>query len=209
MVRLSQERVLLVGDVDRQIFNAVSQALPTAQVRTVDTLFDAIAELSQEKYTAVLASAEPLERRPEAAVKTLRQLSGNGRLLLFGHPTLEPLSQKMLQFGLDDYLIVPATAGEILDVLKSKPPMPAATGKNGTSPLGKIQLAEIILEALIESPRNPVEASIRQIDAALTPTMSLQAGAVDVAGADAIDGADGDFASATAVFAGAAFAASK
>ena len=46
-------------------------------------------------------------------MKTLRQIAGNGRLLLFGEATLEPLSRKMLEFGCDDYLITPANPTEL------------------------------------------------------------------------------------------------
>src|SRR5277367_4623142 len=124
MVRTSQERVLLIGDDDRQMYSTVTQAMPSAEVKCVASLFDGIAELSQEHYTTVLASVEPMERRPESAMRTLRELSGDGRLLLFGHPTLEPLSQKMLEFGCDDYLITPITPGELLETLGA--PVPRA-----------------------------------------------------------------------------------
>src|SRR5688500_17580569 len=107
MVRPTNERVLLIGDKDRQIQGALTQALPAAQITPVASFFEAIAELSASKFTSVLAAAEPIERRPEAAVQTLRQLAGDSRVLLFGHPTLEPLSRKMLSFGADDYLITP------------------------------------------------------------------------------------------------------
>src|ERR1700683_5190497 len=99
------------------MYSALTQALPTAQVKSVASLFDGIAELSHEHYTTVMASVEPMERRPESAVRTLRELSGEGRLLLFGHPTLEPLSQKMMEFGCDDYLITPISPGELLETL--------------------------------------------------------------------------------------------
>jgi hypothetical protein len=73
MVLMTQHRVLLIGDNDRQIYSALTQAMPAAHVRAVPTIFDGIAELTSEQYTAVLAAAEPLERRPEAAVRTLRE----------------------------------------------------------------------------------------------------------------------------------------
>jgi len=104
MVSLAHERILLVGDHDRSMHGALAQVLPMANVTAVPSYFDAIAELCAGRYTTVLAAAEPIERRPEAATRTLRELAGDGRLLLFGHPTLEPLSRKMLEFGCDDYL---------------------------------------------------------------------------------------------------------
>src|SRR5688572_2823615 len=105
MLRIGTERVLLIGDPQREVHASLMQALPGAQITPVGDYFDAIAELSTSQYTAVLASAEPIERRPEAAVRTLRELAGDGRVILFGHPTLEPLSRKMLNFGADDYII--------------------------------------------------------------------------------------------------------
>ena len=79
----------------------------------------------------MLASVEPMERRPESAVRTLRELSGDGRLLLFGHPTLEPLSQKMMEFGCDDYLITPITPGEFLETLGSPSPRGKKSSEGG------------------------------------------------------------------------------
>jgi len=39
-------------------------------------MFDGIAELANGGYSAVLAAAEPIERRPEAAVRTLASTCG-------------------------------------------------------------------------------------------------------------------------------------
>src|SRR3954471_17180441 len=120
-MRLSTERILLIGDQDRQVQGALSQTLPGAQITSVGGMFDGIAELSGGGYSTILAAAEPIERRPEAAVKTLRQLAGDARLMLFGHPTLEPLSRKMLSFGCDDYIITPAIPDELQQMFGSPP----------------------------------------------------------------------------------------
>jgi len=188
MVRLSHERVLLIGDVDRQMYSTVTQALPTAQIKSVSSLFDGIAELSHEQYTTVLASVEPMERRPEAAMRTLRELSREGRLLLFGHPTLEPLSQKMMDFGCDDYLVTPITLGELLETLgapamrlrrngeQPAPAVPAAEAAPDApppSPLSRISVTNLVLEALLQAPQNPVAAVINQINATLPPTLNV------------------------------------
>jgi two-component system, cell cycle response regulator len=190
MVRLSHERVLLIGDGDRQVFTALSQALPTAQVRSVSTLFDAIAELSHEQYTTVLAAAEPMERRPEAAVRALRELSGDSRLLLFGDPTLEPLSRKMMEFGCDDYLVTPVAATDLLEMLRAsslrlsgtKPTRPAAAATSEPAPeslWGHIPLTEIVLDAMVKSPQESVEAILKRINSLLPMPMRISTTAAD------------------------------
>jgi GGDEF domain-containing protein len=117
MVRTSHQRVLLIGDVHRELTAALARAWPGALVRHASNVFDGIAELMQDRYGAVLAAAEPVGRRPEAAVRTLRELVGDGRIILFGDASLEPLSRRMLQFGCDDYLITPVSAGDVDRVL--------------------------------------------------------------------------------------------
>src|SRR5258708_3525904 len=119
MPRLGPERVLLVGDSQRSLQGALAQAMPAGQITSVPNYSEAIAELAGNQYTAVLASAEPIERRPEAAVRTLRTMAADARLVLFGHPTLEPLSRKMLDFGCDDYVITPTTPGELTQIFST------------------------------------------------------------------------------------------
>ena len=110
------ERVLVIGDDDRQVQGALSTILPGVQVVPVANYFEAISELAEQSFSAIVASAEPIERRPESAVRTLRQMGGEARLILFGHPTLEPLSRKMMEFGCDDYLVTPVNGGELHQV---------------------------------------------------------------------------------------------
>src|SRR5437773_7935720 len=160
MTRSTFENVLLIGDHDHQVQGALAQALPSANVTAVANYFDAIAELSANQYTTVLASAEPIERRPEAAVKTLREMAGDGRIILFGQPSLEPVSRKMLSFGCDDYIVTPASAGELTQIFGQAPLRLAASragdGDNAiaASPpsrisiLGGIPLAEIVRDAI-------------------------------------------------------------
>jgi GGDEF domain-containing protein len=188
MLRLAHERVLLIGDADRQVQSTLCQAIPSAHVKSVGSIFDAIAELTHDEYTIVLSAVEPIERRPEAAVKTLRELSGEGRLLLFGHPTLEPLSQKMLEFGCDDYLVTPVTAGDLLETLgtarlrmvqaPATQPTDLPKPAGGTA-LSNILVEEIVLDALVRSPQDAPAEVLRQINAALAPPMSIISAAAD------------------------------
>jgi GGDEF domain-containing protein len=177
MVRLAQERVLLIGDPSRQVHAAIAQALPEAHVTSVASYFDAIAELAANNYTAVVAAAEPIERRPEAAVRQIRELAGEGRVVLFGHPTLELLSRKMLEFGADDYLITPASSGEIEQIFRAPPP-PRRPARPGPTPehapdvtpehpsrdwLGSATLAEVMLDALVNAPGDPIPVAIKRL----------------------------------------------
>src|SRR5258708_7083047 len=117
MVRLSHERILLIADTRQELEPVIAQAAPAAQVTRVDSYFDAIAELSAHDYSAVVANAEPIERRPESAIRTLRELGGDCRVILFGHSGQEPLSRRMMEFGCDDYVIAPSTAAELQQIL--------------------------------------------------------------------------------------------
>jgi len=184
MVRLVHERVLLIGDARREIQAALVQAAPEALVTHVPTLFDGIAELSASKYTTVLAAAEPLERRPEAAVRALRESAGDARLLLFGHPTLEILSRKMLDFGCDDYVITPATAGEFQQIfgspslrLTEPPDQSSAEAPEEKAPsfaLARLPLAELLLDAMVQSPHDAPAAAVAEINARIAPALELR-----------------------------------
>jgi diguanylate cyclase (GGDEF)-like protein len=180
------EQVLLIGDSsDRAVQGALQQALPTAQVTAVANYFDGIAELASNRYTAVLASAEPIERRPEAAVKTLRQLAGESRVILFGQPSLEPVSRKMLSFGCDDYIVTPATPGELGQIFGAPPlRLTTAAAPDDLSPLvttpptkasilAGLPLAEIVLDAMLHNPHGGPAAAVRQIAARIAPAMQL------------------------------------
>jgi GGDEF domain-containing protein len=183
------ERVLLVGDSGREVQAVLSQAMPGALVNSVPTLFDGIAELSTGRYTTVLAAAEPLERRPEAAVRTLREAAGDARLLLFGHPTLEILSRKMLEFGCDDYVVTPASVAEFQQIFGSPPlrispaesderAQPAAEEKPQEPPvlaaLSRVPLAEILLDSMLASPHDALQAAVSQINARIAPDLELR-----------------------------------
>jgi GGDEF domain-containing protein len=192
MVRLFHERVLLIGDTQHEVEGAVLEAVPTAQVTSVPTLFDGIAELAGGRFTTVLAAAEPLERRPEAAVRNLREMAGDARVLLFGHPTLEILSRKMLQFGCDDYVITPAAAAEFRQILGNLPlrltqavegqspgqaePEPGDPTGAAASALSRLPMSELLLDAMLNHPQDAPAAAVSEINARVAPTMELRLG---------------------------------
>jgi GGDEF domain-containing protein len=189
MVRLLHERVLLIGDAQRDVQAALAEALPGAQVTSVATLFDGIAELSGSRFTTVLASAEPLERRPEAAVRALRELAGEARLLLFGHPTLEILSRKMMEFGCDDYVVTPPSPSEFQQIFgrpmlriseaSDQSATPAETNAESSARetmgarLLRLPLAEMLMDAMLGHPAEAVEAAVKAINARVAPEIEL------------------------------------
>ncbi len=188
MVRLAQQRVLLIGDSDRQVQAALQQAMPSASVTPVANYFEGISELAgpgiNQPYTAVIAAVEPIERRPESAVQTLRDLAGAARVVLFGHPTLEPLSRKMLEFGCDDYVIHPPGAAELQQMFGA--PLLRVTSESSeqhelsvsepapvVSLLEALPLAEILIDALVHSPAAAPLAAVRRINELIGPGLTL------------------------------------
>lgn len=187
MSRVAHERILLVGDATREVQGALSEAMPGAHVTSVASYFDAIAEITAHPYTTVLASAEPIERRPEAAVKSLRQAAGEARVLLFGQPSLEPVSRKMLAFGCDDYLVTPTTPTELHQVFGTPPlritptssaedarsePLVSSPPSNVALLMG-LPLAEILLDSMLQHPHDTPTAAVKRINERIGPTMQL------------------------------------
>lgn len=200
MVRLTQEHILLIGDLRRELEPALTQAAPSARVTRVDNVFEAMAELAGNGYSTVVANAEPIERRPEAAVRALRELAGDGRVILFGHPTLEPVSRKMLEFGCDDYIITPANPTELQQIFGTpllrltqenrgapkdeasdalrKRELPTATAESACvepllSVLHTVPLADVMLDALAQSPGSAPATAVKTINAIIRPAFEL------------------------------------
>jgi two-component system, cell cycle response regulator len=187
MSRTTHERILLIGDAKRDVQAAVAQAAPGAQVTSVATVFDGIAELAANPYTTVMAAVEPIERRPEAAVRALRELARDGRLILFGRPTWETLSRKMMQFGCDDYIVTPASAGELeqvfgaprLRIAEPAPeeggaaPEPAPPAQHAGDAFSSVPVADVLLDAMLQHPHDAASAAVRAIHSHVAPRMGL------------------------------------
>ena len=180
MSRLPSEKILVIADADRQVRSTLAQLLPAAEVTASPSWFDAIHHLARERFTTILASAEPVERRPESAVRAVREMAGDARLVLFGHPTLEPLSRKMLEFGCDDYVVAPPSPVELGQILRAPrmriaPELSAASideapAKPEAEPIvGNVALAEILLDAMLAAPHNPLAHAVAALGAQLAP----------------------------------------
>ena len=165
-------RVLLVGDADGRLAEALAHALPAARPTAAATAFDGIVLLNESDFDVVLANAEPIERRPEAAVRALREgLGAAGRLVLFGEASLEPLGRRMLGMGGDGFLKLPADAAELRRVLDGAAPTPRA----GESLLpGNLPPAGVVLDALLERGGAALPLAVRRVAALLPPGLRLR-----------------------------------
>ena len=173
MAKASIQRVLLIGDVDRQIADAVAQAAPAVLTKSAATIFDGIAELSREQFSTVLLAAAPVSRRPEPALRAIRASAGTGRVLLFGDPSTEPLSRRMLQFGCDDYLITPLSSAQIKQALaapalklRNEPPPPPAPRRAET-----LEASPTDLDITLEAPGSTLQSEV-PLDAPSAATKS-------------------------------------
>jgi GGDEF domain-containing protein len=154
-MQLATENILLLGDRDGHVLEAIRAARPDATIVRADTLFDGLAELHAAPFSAVVAAVEPMERRPEPAVRAIRQLVGvKARLLLYGNTTLEPLSRKMLSVGVDDYFVTPADPAELRQVFSTPAheeptePQTVATPEAIAATHGTISADELLQSAL-------------------------------------------------------------
>ncbi|MCC6240164.1 MAG: GGDEF domain-containing protein [Phycisphaerales bacterium] len=191
MARILQEQLLLIGDDDRQMYAAASQALPGAQIMTVHTVFDGIAELAAGHFTTVLAAIEPVARRAQAAVQALRSIAGPARLLLFGSPTLEPVSRQMLEYGCDDYLINPSTPQELQRILGSislhladegqtdQPVHVARATPPDPASLLVADVSDLMLDAQLQYPSDAPAGAVQLLNEQLGSDMRLELVAPD------------------------------
>jgi diguanylate cyclase (GGDEF)-like protein len=155
------QSILIVGDAGGDIRSAAGSAWPGADVVSAG---------------GVLLAAEPIERRPEAAVRTFRQLAGESRVILFGGATLEPLNRKMLEFGGDDYLITPARPQDLTHAL-SQPARPTPDRIEHAERLAALiralDLSDLILESLSAHPQASTGHLVSRISQKLSPHLHM------------------------------------
>lgn len=159
--------ILLIGDRDRHVADALSSAVPHASVTPVDTVFDGLAEMRERQFDTVVSAIEPIERRPEPAVDAIRRLIGDGRLVLFGQTSLEPLSRKMMTMGVDDYFVTPADPAEVRQLLATPKPAEVAPtppiDDTENAPIDVNDLLDVVLDALVNQPHASVASAVRKL----------------------------------------------
>ena len=190
-------RLLLIGDKDQSVAGVLSRALPDVAIIHAASVFDGIHQLHASRFANVVLATEPIERRPEAAIRVLRQLVGPGKLIAFGQPTLEPLNRKLVEMGVDDYFVTPADETELRQVFASvsapssmasqsvaltdigldsgyvtgaasRIAATSATGAmSGFIGLAHAPLAELLADVLVQHPSGAIEAMTRRMNARL------------------------------------------
>lgn len=190
-MRLNGENILVVGDRDRRMQSAVAGALPAASITAVRSVFDAIAELHAGLYHGVLVNADPLESRPEAATRALREAAGEGRIVLWTDAAREPLTRRLINEGADDYVVAPADSAELQQSLLGKPdPIPPAASTASAAPLVTVQetpvdndplgplldlpLTDIVLSAMLDHPQRAIESALEAINQRVGPAIELK-----------------------------------
>ena len=179
-MRLNGDNILVVGDRERRMQSAVAGALPSASITAVRTVFDAIAELHAGLYDGIVVHADPLESRPEAATRALREAAGEGRIVLWTDAAREPLTRRLIEQGADDYVVAPADAAELQQILAGPPEgnRPAADGvrpsaATGPSLLLDLPLTDIVLNAMLDHPQRALDNAIESINHRLAPAFVL------------------------------------
>lgn len=177
---LRPPRVLVVGDEDGQVAAALGEAEPDLSAISVGNVFDAIAQLHQEEFGALLVNVQPLEHRPEAALKTLRQrldasLSRRqSRIVLFGPIGFEPLAREARAWGADDYLLLPAKAKDVREALTPAAPQEAAEPVSFSLIPDDIPLAAIALDGLMAVPGASLGSAVNRINTYLPTAVRLE-----------------------------------
>lgn len=112
--------ILLVGTAC-EAEDAVRSAMPAMNVVHASDWFDALARLQHKTFAAVLAPAADVHRRPEAALRRMRESAGPAKLLLLALPEHEVLMRKLVaaDVGCDDYLISPVTSAELVRTFRN------------------------------------------------------------------------------------------
>lgn len=127
------ESVLVISG-SGEVASAVEAALPGSQVERVGDWFEGLSRLHHRTFDALLADGSQIKRRPDAALRRLRDAAGDSRVVLMVHPVDEPLARKIVAGKVgsgtcDEYVVLPVSPREIAQVLRSgeaREPAPVA-----------------------------------------------------------------------------------
>lgn len=180
MVRLGNENILIIGDRDRKMQSTVANALPSASVTSVQSVFDALAELNAGVYSGVLINLDPIINRPEAATRALREAASEARLVIYSEPVREPLSKTLTRHGADHYIITPPDPAELQRILIPEPPVsPEIVDKQPIDedeilkPLLELPMTDLVLSAMLEHPQQAMKQVVHAISERVSPALTI------------------------------------
>ncbi len=184
MVRLGNENILVIGDRDRRMHTSVANAMPAASVTSVQSVFDALAELNAGVYSGVLVNIGPIESRPEAATRALREAAAEARLVVYSEPAREPLSRTLVEHGADDYVIAPPEPKELQQLLTRPAPRvvepqdevqdaEAISATDVLQPLLDLPMTDIVLASMLEHPQQAIKFAVQAIAERVAPAISI------------------------------------
>lgn len=183
MVRLGNENILVIGDRDRRMHTSVANAMPAASVTSVQSVFDALAELNAGVYSGVLVNVSPIESRPEAATRALREAASDARLVVYSDPVHEPLSRTLVAHGADDYVIAPPDPKELQQLLVRPAPrvVESEDSQNAESisatdvlqPLLDLPMTDIVLSSMLEHPQQAIKFAVQAIAERVAPAIAI------------------------------------
>lgn len=100
-------RLLLVSDLGR-LGPIVAETFAPQRIDGVHTYLDAIAEIPRSPTQAVLVAFDPSCRKPESALRAMKQVAGQDTPVIFCcEPAYENVGRRVLEHGADGYVIFP------------------------------------------------------------------------------------------------------
>ncbi len=104
-------RLLVIGGTKVQ--EAVCRALPQCRVVRADHPLAGLWEMGRDRFDGVLLSVSNGHATQASAIRNLRELAPQARIVLCCAPADEPAAREAVRGGADDYLLEPLTRDEI------------------------------------------------------------------------------------------------
>ncbi len=130
-------RILVIGASG--LGAAVARALPRCQVVTTGTLLSGLWTAGHEEFDVIAVSLAAGSSVPPA-IRALRQVAGQARIVVSCAACEEPRAREALQAGADDYVLEPLVADELAATCRVARPAPLPV------PAGPLPSMEEILE---------------------------------------------------------------
>lgn len=132
--------------------DAVARALPRCAVVAADNLLSAIWTAGHRPFDAVVISLSPEPRLP-SALRSLRALAPDLRIVVVAEPAQEPHAHRALAAGADDYVLTPITPEDLAATLRIAPLPPSAAAVPVVPSFQELQELSDVLKGLRDGPQ--------------------------------------------------------